>query len=30
MKKKIDMSVNTSKNFATTFDHQLDLIKTHN
>ena len=29
MKKK-DISLNISKNFATVFDHRLDLIKAHN
>ena len=28
--KKKDISLNISKNFATIFDHQLDLIKAHN
>ena len=30
MKKKKDISLNIFKNFATIFDHRLDLIKAHN
>ena len=30
MKKKNDMALNIPKNFATIFDHQLDLFKTDN
>ena len=30
IEKKEDISLNMSKTFATTFDHQLDLIEVHN
>ena len=30
MKKKKDISLDISKNFAKIFDHRLDLIKAHN
>ena len=30
MKKKNDITLSISKNFATIFDHRLDLIEAHN
>ena len=30
MEKKKDITLSISKNFATIFDHQLDLIEEHN